>query len=290
MIEFRAKTYIPDDADIGMTYNKRTVHFKEHVHDFAEFIYIVSGKCFHYVNKIPFDAGKGDLIYIAPGETHAFQSDDEVISYELYVRPEFLFEKLLSGQPDDAFALSLFSEFSTEISSMAPHISLRGSDMVETENLFSYSYKEYMSKNAGKASVIKGYFLVIVTKFLREIRNKQLLHVESQLSTIMPEIIEYIEENYYKSLSLEELAEKTFYNSSYFSRIFKEVYGKTLTEFITEKRIAESVKLLENTDLTIEEICHKIGYIDQKHFYKLFKNKMGLTPGQYRRETISTNK
>ena len=109
---------------------------------------------------------------------------------------------------------------------------------------------------------------------------------DRQIQNVMPEIIQHIENNYYKSLSLEELAQKSFYNPSYFSRIFKELYGKTLTEYITEKRINEAIKLLENSEMTIEEICRKVGYADKKHFYRMFKQKMNLTPGQYRRETV----
>ena len=131
--------------------------------------------------------------------------------------------------------------------------------------------------------------MVLITKFLREIRKKQMCSFDRQLQKIMPEILQYIEENYRNPLSLEELAEKSFYNPSYFSRIFKELYGKTLTEYITEKRINEAVKLLEDTSISIEDVCHKIGYSDKKHFYKVFKQKMKLTPGQYRQETVQNN-
>lgn len=286
MIEFKSKSLIPDGSDIGITYNVRTVHFKEHVHDFVEFVYITSGSCLHYVNGVSYEAQKGDLIYIGVGETHAFQSDSEVCSYDLYIKPEFIFTKLLSDRPDDILALSLFREFSAEISSISPCISFRGADMIEMDSLFSYARKEFDSKEAGKDSALTGYFLVILTKFLREIRKKHMASFDHQLQKVMPEIIQYIEDNYFKSLSLEELAQKSFYNPSYFSRIFKELYGKTLTEYITEKRITEAVKLLENSDMTIEEICRKIGYNDKKHFYKIFKQKMDITPGQYRRETV----
>lgn len=286
MIEFKSRDWIPKDVEIAVSYNRRTVHFKEHVHDFIEIVYIVSGKCMHFINGAPHEVQKGDLIYIGNGETHAFESDSEVCSYEIYVRPEFIYKKLLAEQPSDVMALSLFREFSAEISNISPKVSFAGADMVEVEHLFSRMKHEQHTKEPGKDSILKGYFLVLLTMFLREIRKNQMLHFDKQLQRIMPEIMQYIEENYYKTLSLEELAEKSFYNPSYFSRIFKELYGKTLTEYITEKRIMEAVRLLENTDLTIEEVCRRVGYSDKKHFYKMFKNKMELTPGQYRRETV----
>ncbi len=289
MIEFKTKDFLAPDCDIKVTSCVRKVHYKEHKHDFAEFVYILSGNCNQLIDGVSYEVQKGDLIYIGPGETHAFASDDEVSSYDIYVRPELIYNKLLSDQPTDLLALSLCREFSAEISNIAPRVSFQGTDLLEIENLLSAMTNESAQNIPGKNTVLTGYFTVLITKFLREIRKKQMRYFDRQLQKIMPEILQYIEENYRNPLSLEGLAEKSFYNPSYFSRIFKELYGKTLTEYITEKRIGEAVKLLEDTSLSIEDVCHKIGYSDKKHFYKVFKQKMELTPGQYRRETIQNN-
>ncbi|MBQ2967791.1 MAG: AraC family transcriptional regulator [Clostridia bacterium] len=289
MIEFKSKDLLPADCDIQVSQTVRKVHFKEHKHDFVEFVYILSGNYTQYVDGVPFEVQKGDLIYIGPGETHAFSSNEEVSAYDIYVRPELIYNKLLSDQPTDLLALSLCREFSAEISNIAPCVSFQGADLIEIESLLNAMQNECNQNTPGKNLVLTGYFTVLITKFLREIRKKQMYMFDRQLQKIMPEILQYIEENYRKPLSLEELAEKSFYNPSYFSRIFKELYGKTLTEYIAEKRIMEAVKLLENTELSIEEICHAVGYGDKKHFYKMFKAKMELTPGQYRRETVQNN-
>ena len=290
MIEYKAKDTLPDDCDIKVIPSSRAVHFKEHKHDFAEFVYILSGNCNQLINGVSYEVQKGDLIYIGPGETHAFASDEEVSSYDIYVRPALIYNKLLSDQPNDLLALSLCREFSAEISNIAPCVSFQGADLLEIENLLSAMKTESAQNTPGKNTVLTVYFTVLITKFLREIRKKQMRSFDRQLQKIMPEILQYIEENYRNPLSLEELAEKSFYNPSYFSRIFKELYGKTLTEYITEKRISEAVKLLEDSALSIEDVYHKVGYSDKKHFYKVFKQRMELTPGQYRRETIQNSK
>ena len=289
MIEYKAKDWIPRDSKIAIAKKSRTVHFKAHIHDFVELVYIVSGKCMHSVNGVCHEVEQGHLLYIGVGETHAFWSDSEVECYEIYARPEFIQKKLLAERPDDILFLSLYQEFGSELSDMLPCVHFQGEDMTEIENLLGQILREYSGTAPGKDAVIKGYFLVLITKFLRKVRKDQMRQVDRQLEKVMPEIIQYIENNYCKSLSLEELAEKSFYNPSYFSRIFKELYGKTFTEYITEKRIRQAVQLLEDTPLTIEAICTKVGYRDKKHFYKMFKQKMGLTPGEYRREAVLQN-
>jgi AraC-like DNA-binding protein len=110
----------------------------------------------------------------------------------------------------------------------------------------------------------------------------------SHIHRISPEIIRYIEENCFENITIKELAQKCFYNPSYFSTVFKAIYGKTLTEFIHEKRIQEAVRLLMETDDNIDRISLSVGYQDRKQFYKLFKDQTGITPGEMRKRTQKT--
>ncbi|NSW90624.1 MAG: helix-turn-helix transcriptional regulator [Firmicutes bacterium] len=65
-------------------------------------------------------------------------------------------------------------------------------------------------------------------------------------------MLKHIEENYNKKLTLNELARSSFYNPSYFSRIFKECYGKILTEYISEKRLEAFLSPIPETLLKIK--------------------------------------
>lgn len=95
--------------------------------------------------------------------------------------------------------------------------------------------------------------------------------------------MEYIEENFNQELSLEGVAEKFYYNPSYFSSQFKKYCGNTFSKYIKNLRIQKSLNLLKSTSLKVYEIAEKVGYRDSKYFNRIFKKKIGMTPEEYRR-------
>ena len=57
----------------------------------------------------------------------------------------------------------------------------------------------------------------------------------------------------------------------------------TLISYIQKKRIDEAVRLLRETDISVEEICRRVGYSEKKHFYKKFHEITGTTPSAFRK-------
>ena len=78
--------------------------------------------------------------------------------------------------------------------------------------------------------------------------------------------------------SAETLSEKCFYNPAYFGRVFHECYGISFKDYIKRRRINEAVRLIKETDLTIEEIISQVGYTNRSEFYRVFTNQCGMTP------------
>lgn len=93
---------------------------------------------------------------------------------------------------------------------------------------------------------------------------------------------EYMNANYNNNISVDTVAEHVQRSSSYLSRVFKESTGMTVGDYLIQLRIRRAAELLEEQQLTIEEICSEIGYANVSYFSKIFKSRMGLTPGQYR--------
>lgn len=73
------------------------------------------------------------------------------------------------------------------------------------------------------------------------------------------------------------------------SKLFKEEKGETFINFISDKRLEKSRQLLETTDLSIKEITADVGYNDQNYFSRIFKNKYGLSPKEYRKVKNESN-
>jgi two-component system response regulator YesN len=95
-------------------------------------------------------------------------------------------------------------------------------------------------------------------------------------------IQKYIDDNISQELSLVKLADLVYFNPSYLSRLFKQMKGQNISEYILGKRIEKSKQLLENPDIKVLEVAEKVGYPIAQNFSRLFKKFTGMTPQEYR--------
>lgn len=106
-------------------------------------------------------------------------------------------------------------------------------------------------------------------------------------------VADYISENYEKNMTLDDLAGRFFLSKFYLSRTFKEITGYGVNEYVNIHRIRKATRLLEETDTSVAQIAHTLGYESTTYFEKVFKTYTTLTPLRYRktRNTVTyTNK
>lgn len=97
-------------------------------------------------------------------------------------------------------------------------------------------------------------------------------------------LLEYIDNNIHKNISLTELATLLELSPHYFCSIFKETFGVPPHKFILLKRINLAKQLLINQRLDIAEIANNTGFSSQSHFTNVFHKIIGTTPKRYRQE------
>ena len=99
----------------------------------------------------------------------------------------------------------------------------------------------------------------------------------------------YIRMNYDHPITAGKVAEALGYNADYLGRVYREVYGSTLTEAIHRYRINRACNYLLDSSLTIEQIAQKCGFADPDYFRRVFHRYMQISPGDYRREYSRTH-
>lgn len=104
----------------------------------------------------------------------------------------------------------------------------------------------------------------------------------SKSLTIINQIKTYIRENLNSDMSLNSVASEFLLNPSYLSQLFKKHYDGGFSAYLIDLKMDKAVKLLHDKNLKISEISELVGYSDVKYFSKLFKNKMGKKPSEYR--------
>ena len=97
-------------------------------------------------------------------------------------------------------------------------------------------------------------------------------------------MLSYIEEHYAEKLTLEELANYTQYNRTYFSTFFKQMTGIKFHDYLTRVRFQHALLDLTNTDDTLTDIALRNGFADLKTFNAYFKNAINRTPAEYREQ------
>lgn len=92
----------------------------------------------------------------------------------------------------------------------------------------------------------------------------------------------YINQNYQKKITLDNLAKETYLSKTYLSRIIKEELGISFVDYLNQTRIEKSKVLLLNPKLSLMDIASEVGFQEQSYFTKVFKKIVGMPPRKYR--------
>ena len=121
--------------------------------------------------------------------------------------------------------------------------------------------------------------------FLRktgEVVNGILTTKEKQSESVVSRAKAYIEENYQKDISLDDVSRYVDISPYYFSKLFKQEEGRNFIEYLTGVRMNAARRLLLDPGYSIKEICGMSGYSDPNYFSRIFKKYEGVTPTEYR--------
>jgi two-component system response regulator YesN len=100
--------------------------------------------------------------------------------------------------------------------------------------------------------------------------------------------LRYMEENYMKQISLEEISQYVGISPQHFSKIFKEETGLNYIDWLTNLRIESAKQMLLTEKNTVKEVCYMVGYNDPNYFSRIFKKIEGVSPTEYISETLSS--
>ncbi len=125
---------------------------------------------------------------------------------------------------------------------------------------------------------LRKWFIDKVTQACRNITMKR----EEQTSGLICKAKKYIEENYHRDISLDDVSRIVDISPYYFSKLFKEETGENFIEYLTNLRINKAKDLLMHSGLNIKNICVDTGYSDPNYFSRIFKKQVGVTPTEFR--------
>ena len=136
-------------------------------------------------------------------------------------------------------------------------------------------------KTEGYEFVLAGHVFQI-WKSLRELLAEEIGSTQGSTDERFRDLLLYLQKNYGSAMRLDEMATHIGLSRSECCRYFKKHAGQTISAYLLQYRIDESMYLLTETDRTIAQIAQDCGFSQQSYYAKKFREQTGMTPGQYR--------
>lgn len=254
--------YIAPHKMLHITHDSCTEETDYHKHDFFEIAYVAKGSYTHKINDEDYWAKHGDIIFLKIGDCHSYKAAEP----DCDITNVLFYPSVYLNNPESLI------EYSNKLE-IQKVIHLNPKDIHHVENLLQYmKYEEKLQRN-NYYEIMKHYLDILLLIITRSATGR---NSDVSKFNITP-LLNYIQQNI-QTVKPSDIAKKASYNSSYFSKLFKQTMGVNLNKYINQKRIDAAVQLITDTDETIENIAHMVGFNEVNYFYKLFKRYTGCTP------------
>jgi YesN/AraC family two-component response regulator len=188
-------------------------------------------------------------------------------------------DQLVKGIPQQAYksetALGIFSYLLGELEYMLFEMEINIHEIFE-EDIYDNLY------TMSTLSHVQAWLSETVFTAIRAHLDSQ--HISRQ-KRIVQQVNYYIHELYDTDITLQLAADQIGISISRLSRIFKEETGRTFSESLIHYRMKKAAEFLENTDMLIKDIADKMRYTNVQNFSRIFKQIMGVPPGEYRKQS-----
>ena len=131
---------------------------------------------------------------------------------------------------------------------------------------------------------ISGQLYLIMDALIQGSSNKKRLQGGKLSRFYAQEALSFIEQNYALPITVEDMANRCNLDRSYFGKVFKDMIGQSPQDFLIRYRMSKATSLLTSTSLSIGDISVQVGYPNQLHFSRAFRNIYGMSPRQYRQQ------
>lgn len=279
--EIDASLLIKKGRLIDIRPNTRFIHFPEHTHNFVEFVYMLEGQTRHLIDGNRITLHSGDLLFM---NQHARQeiepAGEKDIAVNFIILPEF-FDEVLKRIGDTKSALCDFLiSCLTEKNMGGNYMYFDVSGITPVQNLME-NLTILMLESPDDNRIISQQTMALL--LLHLMNETEHLHMSdnSYDKKMMLTLLDYIDTNY-RDASFTEFCDLHHTDIYSMGRIIKKNTGKSFTVLLAEKRMSQTLWLLQNTRLTIADISVAVGYENTSYFYRLFEKTFGKSPLEMR--------
>ncbi len=220
--------------------------------------------------------------------SYPFEIEDKLIASikankrNVYINTLYDFIELLGNYHYSEVISVLFQVLTSFVKTMNP---IAGQDSSKLS--FNFDEINKILSELQTLEQVKLWMVSIFDEYQRIVEQINQIKNDKHYKTV-EKMQEYIKKNYHNmSLSVELIADMAGYTPSYFTRIFKEISGLYVNDFIRQVRINRAKELLNLPDSKVSDIPFTVGFTNLSHFSTVFKKDVGLSPSAYRDYVLS---
>ncbi len=271
------------------TNEKPTENPTLHRHNYIEMIYVYKGQSTQIINGERVVLKTGDMCILDTNTLHGEGSylDDEIV---YFCMSPVMFKSIYDECLHDNNVLKEFLKHITfNEKKTNQYLVFRAKEQAELKNIIEHIVEEFFEQKDGNQIIIKGYIIRLMSLLIKDaIYNLKKSINENSESEIFKKINHYVIEKK-GNVSRSGLATLFYFSENHIYRIIKKQTGMGFMDYILNIRFQNAVKLLEETNLTVDEIIFQVGYANKNYFYKTFHAKFGMTPKKFRDEKMITS-
>lgn len=281
----------------GICFDLKTDHFQleeatrsgsfdmkyRHYHSTYEIYYLLEGNRYHFIDRNIFFVQPGSLVFIAKNRIHKTSPAEQHFHRRFLIEIE---ETVMEQWFTEMAGGRLCSLFTDEMSI----ITLTATQQAFLNAKLDAIKQEAFQKREAFEEMIEYLLREILLFFFRiksegnaaHISAKNLIGSETEKIRTVNRVAGYLADHYQESSSLDELASRFFTNKFYLTRIFKQVTGFTIREYLHIQRVQKAQEFLRSSLLPITEIALMVGFENVSYFEKIFRRYCMQSPREYR--------
>lgn len=247
-----------------------------HHHDFFEIYFFLSGSVLYNVESKSYLLTPGDILLIRPMQLHQPVFDERSGNYErivLWLNTKFLEQ---FGMDGENLSACFFSARPGYAGLLRPDEHIRQ----KLQYLLEALLQEQDSREYGHEISCLSYLALILSQLCRLSAQEPLEVESSNVSRVIFDILEYINENYQEDLSLDSLANRFFISKYHLSREFTRVTGSSVHRYVTQRRLIAAKQLMSEGKPT-NAVYLQCGFGDYSSFFRAFKAAYQISPREF---------
>lgn len=264
----------------------RFVDFPQHRHNYVEVIYMCQGTTTHILNGNKVVLEKGDLLFLNQNAVQKIlAAGEQDIAVNFIILPEFFdMAFTMMGTEENIlkdFLVGTLCSDDRAISYLYFHVA----DILPVQNLIEnmvWTIFYNLSNKRSSNQITMGLLFLHLLNYMDKMETGS----DQFDNELTGTVLSYVEEHY-KEGSLSELANIMGYDIYWLSREIKRRIGRTYKELQQTKRINQALYLLTNSKMPVHDIIESIGYDNTSYFYRIFKNRYGMSPKEYREKAMT---